>query len=333
MPTTTRRATSADVARHAGVSRTTVSYVVNGIANAGISAETRDRVLAAAAALGYSQYGPGRALKSGRSEVVLFVLNDAPILHAMNSFLDELDARLTAGGMSLLLYRVSPRGNPLSRIWREVGPFAVIGIDSISSQDAASMRKAGIDVIRLSLGGGDGSDAITRTEAEVGEAQVRFLAGRGHREIGYAYPDEARVITFATRRLEGARRACRELGLPDLDVRTVPLARAEAAEALLPWTGESRVTAVCAFNDLVAFAVLAGLRDNGVRVPEDVAVIGVDNDPVGELVSPSLTTIDTYRADTAARLAARIGAARASEPEPTDSTLATYAVVVRESAP
>ncbi len=110
--TATRRVTSADVARHAGVSRATVSYVVNDVADAGISAETKERVLAAAAELGYSQYGPGRALKSGRSDVVLFVLNDMPVGHAINQLVHELQVRFGANGLSLVLYRVGPEQQP-----------------------------------------------------------------------------------------------------------------------------------------------------------------------------------------------------------------------------
>jgi DNA-binding LacI/PurR family transcriptional regulator len=330
--TVSRRVTSADVARRAGVSRATVSYVVNGVADAGISVETRERVLAAASELGYSQYGPGRALKSGRSDVVLFVLNDMPVGHAINQLVQELQVRLSQNGLSLLLYRVSAQSNPLSRIWREVGPRAVIGFDSIDSHDAAAMRRAGIDVVRVSLGATDGPDVLTFDESSVGERQVRFLAGLGHRQIGFAYPDDARVATFAIRRLEGARFACRELGLPELEVRTFGVGRQDAAEVARTWLEPATgITAVCAFNDLLAFAVIAGLRDNGVRVPDDMAVIGVDNDPVGDLSTPTITTIETPYTRTAEQLAARL----IGEPDgpgaagPID---ALPRVIVRESA-
>lgn len=330
--TATRRVTSADVARHAGVSRATVSYVVNDVADAGISVETRERVLAAAAELGYSQYGPGRALKSGRSDVVLFVLNDMPVGHAINQLVHELQVRFSANGLSLLLYRVGPNSNPLSRIWREIGPRAVIGFDSIGSQDANEMRRAGIDVVRVSLGAADGPDVLTFAEAGVGESQVRFLAGLGHRRIGYAYPDEPKVATFAIRRLEGARYACRELGLPELAVRTVGIRRSDVADTVRSWvTPETGITAICAFNDLLAFAVVAGLRDNGLSVPGDVAVIGVDNDPVADLVSPTITTIETPYATTAEQVVARL-ASGPNEPgtEAVEATLPK--VIVRESA-
>jgi len=331
---TAGRVTSAEVARRAGVSRATVSYVVNGLTSMKIAPETRERVLAAAAELGYSQYGPGRTLKSGRSDVVLFVLNDLPVGHAVNTMLDELEAKLAASELSLVIFRVSPRGNPLSRIWREIGPCAVIGMESIGDADAAEIRAAGTDVIRLVLQGGDEPGVLTQSQTEVGEAQVRHLASRGHRRLGYAYPDDPRVETFAVLRLKGATQACAELGLPALDVRTIPLDRDRATTAIQPWTAMNPpLTGICAYNDLIAYAVLAGLADNGVRVPDDIAVIGVDNDPVGALLSPSLTTIDTRHVEVADELARLVIAARNGATLEMRAISHDYHVIVRASAP
>jgi DNA-binding LacI/PurR family transcriptional regulator len=328
------RVTSADVARRAGVSRATVSYVVNGLVSVKVAPETRERVLAAAAELGYSQYGPGRTLKSGRSDVVLIVLNDLPVGHALNSMLDELEAKLAASDLSLVIFRVSARGNPLSRIWREIGPCAVIGMESIGELDATEMQAAGTDVIRLVLQGGDEPGVLTQSQAEVGEAQVRYLASRGHTRIGYAYPDDPRVESFAALRLKGATQACQALDLPGLDVRIIPLDRDAATAAVRPWTGGAAgVTAVCAYNDMVAYGVLAGLGENGLKVPDDVAVIGVDNDPVGALLSPSLTTIDTRHVEVADELARLVIAARDGATPSVRAIPQEYRVIVRESAP
>jgi DNA-binding LacI/PurR family transcriptional regulator len=311
-----------------------VSYVVNGLSSVKVAPETRERVLAAAAELGYSQYGPGRTLKSGRSDVVLFVLNDLPVGHAVNTMLDELEAKLAASELSLVIFRVGQRGNPLARIWREIGPCAVIGIDSIGDHDAAEMRAAGTDVIRLVLRGGDEPGVLTQSQTEVGEAQVRHLASRGHRRLAYAYPDDVRVETFATLRLEGASRACQDLGLPNLDIQTVPLEREGAFAAVGSWTGaESSITGVCAYNDLVAYAVLAGLSDHGIKVPDDVAVIGVDNDPIGSLLSPSLTTVDTRHVEVAHELARLVIAMRSGAVLQMRPISHDYRVIVRGSAP
>jgi DNA-binding LacI/PurR family transcriptional regulator len=328
------RVTSSDVAKRAGVSRATVSYVVNGVSGIRITPETRDRVLAAAAELGYSQYGPGRTLKSGQSDVVLFALNDLPVGHALNSMLDELEAKLAAHGLSLVLFRLSPRGHPLSRIWREIGPCAVIGLDAIGDLDANEIREAGANVFRLDLRAGDEPGVLTQSQTAVGEAQVKHLASRGHTRIGYAYPDDSRVESFAALRREGASSMCVQLGLDPLDVRTVPMDGSDAAKVMLGWSGGPRgISAVCAYNDLVAFAVLAGLRENDVHVPGQVAVIGVDNDPLGALISPSLTTVDTRHVEVADELARLVVTTRAGGVPELRAVSQEYMIVVRESAP
>jgi DNA-binding LacI/PurR family transcriptional regulator len=330
-----RRVTSADVARAAGVSRTTVSYVVNGQADdMKIPPETRERVLAIAHELGYSQYGPGRTLKSGRSDVVLFVLNDLPVGHAINSMIDELQARLADRNLSLVLFRVSDRSSPLSRIWREIGPRAAIGLDSISDEDAAEMSAAGIGVHRLTIADGDGTGVLVEPQTQVGEIQVRHLASRGHRRLGYAYPDDPRVETFARERLRGVRMACEALGLPEVDVRIVRLEAEQAAEAMRPWfTAPEPTSAICAYNDTVALAVLAGLRRLGVTVPNQVSVVGVDNDPIGALVAPTLTTIDVGQTIVADELVRRLLVSLGDKSLPGRDHLDPYSIVVRDSAP
>lgn len=327
------RATSHDVARLAGVSRATVSYVVNGIPGK-VTVETRERVLAAAAELGYTQYGPGRTLKSGVSDVVLFVLNDLPVGHALNTLLDELETKLAEHGLSLVLFRVSEHGNSVSRVWREIGPCAVLGLDAISDADAREMRAAELDVFRLDLQAGGQPGDLLQSQTDVGKAQVRFLAERGHEHLGYAYPEDPRVTHFASLRLEGAAAACEELGLPALDVRTVPLDLPGAIVAVEPWTSaDPPITAVCAYNDGIAFALLAAFRENRTRVPQDLAVIGVDNDPIGDLLSPGLTTIDTRHAQVADELARLVIESRRGETPSIRPIPQRYEVIVRGSAP
>jgi len=105
-------------------------------------------------------------------------------------------------------------------------------------------------------------------------------------------PDDQRVAIFAEPRLEGIRRVCAELGLPAPDVRTVPLQPNGAADAVRAWlAADPPVTGICAFNDDVATAVLAGLRRLGLRAPDDLAVIGVDNTPGAAVACPPLTSV------------------------------------------
>src|SRR3954454_5418345 len=101
---TRRRVTSADVARVAGVSRATVSYVLNDTPHQTISAGTRNRVLAAAARLGYAPSAAARTLRTGRSDLVLCLLPDWPIGQEVCSLLGNLPTALARSGLSFVAH-------------------------------------------------------------------------------------------------------------------------------------------------------------------------------------------------------------------------------------
>src|SRR6185312_14686232 len=98
----TRRVTSADVAREAGLSRATVSYVLNDTPHQKIPDETRQRVLATAARLGYAPSAAARALRSGRSELVLCLLPDWPMGPQVGEMLEHLSSSLAQYGLTFV---------------------------------------------------------------------------------------------------------------------------------------------------------------------------------------------------------------------------------------
>jgi DNA-binding LacI/PurR family transcriptional regulator len=130
-------------------------------------------------------------------------------------------------------------------------------------------------------------------EQRTGRLQVEHLAASGHRSLGYAWPDDPRVVTFARPRLDGVRQACADLGLAEPLVVPVPLSPDGVARALRAWrdAAPTAVTGICAYNDEIALAVLAGARGQGLDVPRDLAVIGVDDIPSAAVSLPALTTI------------------------------------------
>src|SRR3954449_3693311 len=116
----TRRVTSADVARLAGVSRATVSYVLNDTPRQSISADTRTRVLDAAAQLGYAPSAAARALRSGRSDIVLCLLPDWPIGPTVGLFLEHLSAALAAEGLTFVAHPRARVSRPVREVWRSI---------------------------------------------------------------------------------------------------------------------------------------------------------------------------------------------------------------------
>ena len=328
---TTGRVTSADVARMAGVSRATVSYVLNDTPHQTISAATRSRVLDAAAALGYAPSAAARTLRTGRSDVVLCLLPDWPIGHEVGALLGNLSTALARSGLTFVAHPGGHADRPVAEFWKALTPAAVLAFADFSEDDIDAMRAAGVALVVALLG----RTRQRRRELEVpqqlvGRLQADHLVAAGHTRIGYAYPDDDRVRIFAEPRLHGVRAACAEAGVTAPDVRTVPLEAVAAADAVAGWLA-SGVTAVCGYNDEVAMAVLAGVRRSGRSCPADLAVIGVDDIPVAGLADPALTTVTTDQAAVAAHLAETVVAAIRGRPEPVASVADVVQVVRRAS--
>ncbi|WP_410606822.1 substrate-binding domain-containing protein [Amycolatopsis sp. lyj-109] len=194
--------------------------------------------------------------------------------------------------LTFVVHPAAPATQPLSEVWKAITPAAVLALDEFSDADAAAMQAAGVRVIvAMHASARKRWREITTPEHPLGAAQARHLA-RTHERLGYAYPDDERVGVFADPRLEGVREVCAELGLPAPDVRTVPLDPAAAAEAVQGWlAADPPVTGICAFNDEIAMAVLAGAARLGRNCPRDLAVVGVDDVPGAAVAQPPLTTV------------------------------------------
>lgn len=326
-----RRITSADVAREAGVSRTTVSYVLNGTPHQKIPEATRQRVLDAVARLEYAPSAAARALQRGRSDVVLCLLPDWPIGPAVGALLELLSTAVAAEGFTLYAH---PRaaGRPISEVWRSLEPAAVVVWEELDEHELAAMRAAGVGVTVALLSATDGQHGAWKmSQQRTGRMQADHLAATGHRLLGYAYPDDPRVRRFAEPRLDGVRSACAELGLDAPVVRTVPMDASAAAEAVRAWR-DAGVTGVCAYNDEVALAVLAGARQLGVPVPEALAVVGVDDIPVARLAAPPLTTVTTDQKPVADYIAGLVVQSVTGRPGPRRPGSDIVHLVRRESA-
>jgi DNA-binding LacI/PurR family transcriptional regulator len=283
------RPTKADVARLANVSAATVSYVLNNVEGRTISPQTRAAVRRAAEKLGYRPNLAARNLARGGSGVVLYVvprmaLGELPI---------EVGSRLTTalarhGIVQTLQFETDDNQNVVDAI-ADLNPIAITSVFPLSGRALAAASAARLPQIHL---GSAQLHALGELNLSVGELRVEHLVSRGHRQLAFAYSDVTKLRPLGDYWVEGVRIAAHKRNLPDLVVGTVAADGTDAANVVAGWVGIGRgVTAVCAQSDETAFAVLHGIREAGLRCPEDLAVMGVDATPLGALSAPPLTSV------------------------------------------
>ncbi|MFI7639774.1 LacI family DNA-binding transcriptional regulator [Nonomuraea sp. NPDC049400] len=322
-----RRITSVDVAREAGLSRGTVSFVLNNTPGQSIPEATRQRVLRAAAKLGYTPYAPARTLRSGRSDVALFVLPDWPQGPTMAALVDRAAQVLGQAGLTLITHVHAGHDDGLAQLWSALSPAAVFGMRPFSAAELEGMRRVRIPAV-LPPAEQPGYDVgSTLWINGVGRLQARYLIGKGHERLAYVLPDDPRLVALGRGRAEGAMQACGEAGLPEPLVCKIGLDIESATMAVAGW--QDAPTAVCAYNDEVALAVLAGMRALGVSLP----VIGADDIPAARFAVPSLTTVAQDSGEIGERIAkALLRALNNADPELGSMPSDVIRVVERDSA-
>jgi DNA-binding LacI/PurR family transcriptional regulator len=330
---TRRRVTASDVARAAGVSKTTVSYVLNDAPDQSIPEQTRTRVLEAARRLSYSPLSAARALRRGHTDTVLLVLPDWPLSRALSLIIESLTEELERDGLSLVTRKHKP-SRPLLDMVREMAPAAVISLSELENSEVADIRKGGTFVAAALLTSPDSLlDTVVVPQALIGAWQVQHLAAQGHRQLTYVALKDPRVSSCRDLRLDGARRACLDLDLDMPTVADIDLTLESAATLVRKWRrSRPRPTGVLAYNDEVAVAVLAGMRSLGLSAPGDFAVIGVDNEPLSQFAVPPLTTIDQRHGVIARHLADIVTYGVAGKTPPQAPRSEALTLIVRESA-
>lgn len=287
MPGSRRRPTTHDVARAAGVSAATVSYVLNDTPGRRIGLETRERVQAAADALGYRPQLAGRTLRMGRSDVVALILPEWPIGTGLLAILEGLARELTPHGFSLAIVHGSADTDVLNHVAQSLAPAAIIVFES----HGISTGPGGVPIM-LGIGDEPGTFAGARYDYQrfLAGLQVEHLAQHGHERIGYARSSNERLRTFVTARTEGILNAAGRLGLTDPPIFDMN-DTLEDAQRAIAFFRERGCTGIAAYNDETALPLLGAAQRMGLRVPEDVAVIGLDGMPAGAYSTPTLTTI------------------------------------------
>lgn len=325
--------TSADVARLAGVSRATVSYVLNNTSAVRISEPTRRRVHEAAKELGYVPHAAARSLRAGHSRVVLMPTLPVPAGPLYSQFVHDFQGALSRLDYTVVQYGTSGlRGDDAARAWAELRPVGVlVPTPGIGPEGVAVLKRSGARaVVTLSPVAVEGAHALLLDHAHVGHSAAEHLHARGRRRIGVVVPEEPGMEIFSGPRLTGAREALRGTGATVVEL---PLAYTQkSAAALAARWSDLGLDAVFAYNDEYAMLLMRALMDAGVRVPEDTAVIGADDLMLGRLLRPTLSTV-RIALPSGRELAALVDrAVRNPGAEPESHPLSGATVVHRESS-
>ncbi|OIJ66500.1 LacI family transcriptional regulator [Streptomyces mangrovisoli] len=284
--------TSADVARLAGVSRATVSYVLNNTRAVRISEPTRRRVHQAAKELGYVPHAAARSLRAGHSRMVLMPAPAVPLGPLYSQFLSDLQGALGRLEYTVVLYGTGGlHGDAAARAWAELRPVAVIVPGpGIGPEGVAVLKRSGARaVVTLGPEPVDGAHALLMDHEAVGRCAAGHLYARGRRRIGVVVPEEPGLRAFSRPRLAGVRHALRDT---DATVTVLPLAYdEECAARLAARCRELALDGVFAYNDEYAMLLMRALQDDGARIPEDTAVVGADDLMLGRLLRPRLSTV------------------------------------------
>jgi DNA-binding LacI/PurR family transcriptional regulator len=302
-----RRPTLEDVAAHAGVSRALVSIVMRGVA--GASDGTRQRVLEAAAEIGYRPDARARLLASGRSRLLGVVFGMSGRFHL--ELLDGLYSAAEEAGYQLILSALTPSRDE-RRAVETLLDFRCEAVILVGPGVGAPVLAGRLPVVVIGWTVNDSAvDVIRTSDAEGMRLAVDHLADLGHRRILHV---DGGVGPVSNSRRRAYRAAMRRRGLQE-HVRVVGGGINQedgAAAARLLLAEPSLPSAVIAYNDDVAAGLLETLSRAGVRIPHDVSIIGWDDSSLSRLPHLDLTTVRQDAAEMTRlaieRSAARLGA-------------------------
>lgn len=306
-----KRPTIADIARRAGVTKSTVSFALND--RPGVSAATRDRILGIAREMGWRPSRVARALSGGRAGVLGLVVDRPARTLGIEPFFMQLisgiEGELAARDVALLLQMAEDGGAQVAtyrRWWAERRVDGVFLVD-LRVQDERVGLLAELGMPAIVIGGPEGRDGLPgvwNDEVEAVRAVVEYLAALGHRRIArVAGPPELRHTVARGAAFEAATGA---LGVTIIVAATDYTGEegARATRRLLAAPG--RPTAIVYDNDVMALAGLAVAAEMGVPVPERLSIVAWDDSLLCRLVHPPLTAvgldIPSYGAEVARRL-------------------------------
>ncbi len=292
-------ATIKEIAKAAGVSIGTVSNVLNGVAS--VREPARTRVVKAIEKLGYQPSMLGRALRKYKTNMIVMIVPDITNPFFPGAVRGAEDVAFRHGYRLVLCNSDNDPGKEATYIheMQTYRPSGLIVVPADLSQGVAETNaylRAGSKVVYVDrIPAKWGGESVTSAHEKGAFVATQHLINLGHQRI--ATITGPLTATSAQQRLEGYRRAMRSARLPVLPYYVQESEFNTAAghmKAAVLLRTVPRPTAIFAANDLIAFGVLAAIREANLHCPEDVSVVGYDNLDEGDITVPALTTVDQF---------------------------------------
>lgn len=332
--------TQADVAALAGVSRRTVSNVINGYPH--VSADVLHRVSSAIAELGYTPSHAARSLRLGRSNVIQLVVPELDVPYFSELSRGIVETAQERGYIVMVRQTLGDLEAEREALHGSTGDYTegtiLSPVNSALGWLQEDPPRRPVVLIGEHAGSTDFTHVGIDDEAAAYDA-TRHLLDRGRRRIAFVGSDPHGGLVMAHKRESGYRGALDDAGVtPDerLVVPTGHYHRADGKDALARiWGDLERPDAVFCATDLLAIGVLRQANDLGVQVPHELAVVGFDDLEEGRYSVPSLTTISPDKAEiaraTVSALVHRIEGNGKGATEPDAETRTSYRLCIRES--
>lgn len=295
-PRSTGRATLADIARAAGVTRMTVSNALNN--RAGVSAEVRDRIQTIAHELGYVANWVAKKLSDSRSTSESGIIGVIAEIHTpfMAEVVSSISGAVRDHGRDMLVYSLPDPGKDVPGNVLDLLLHAVDGVISVLPRDTNDLHtliRAGVPIVAIDkLESENELPSVAADSYQGGCLAVQHLIELGHRRIAFLAGEEGRLS--ASERLRAYRETMAQAGLHVADEDVVAAGYLDepgqrATERLL--ARRERPTAIFAANDASALGAMAAIHAAGLSVPHDISIVGFDDVFAASQANPGLTTI------------------------------------------
>ena len=292
-PRSSRRVSMHDVAALAGVTQKTVSRVVNNERH--VAPATRDRVLAAIKELGFRPNAAARALVTRQSRR-LGMVTVSSALYGPAAILDGVEHAARSAGYALSVVRTTE--NSAEELQRAINHLVDQGAEGIILSEPIDFGHpqldipAGVTVLSLdhpSARYRPEEIVVGTDELEGARSATEHLLALGHRTVWHIAGPENWAAS--RRRITGWRAALAGVDAAEPDIVRGDWTPGSGFDAMRSLLHRPDITAVFAANDHMAVGAMHAIKDAGLRIPEDISVVGFDDDPVSAFLSPPLTTI------------------------------------------